>query len=199
MSLEMRAFELWWAELQVTEGIKANDKQDPGGPTLYGVSSASFPEVYNLIASAPVSERLALVRNFYYNYYWCKYNRITNPRIRIEYCDTAVNCGDGNAALFAQRSCNLLASGDVRRKRSHIDEDKDFGPKTVGEINYWSKVNDGYGAGCALFKLMNLEQGMHYRHLATKSKNLERRKYFAVCLRGWTKRLQDWHLEGLYV
>ncbi len=84
----------------------ANDPSDPGGPTNFGISARSYPDldIENL------SENDAI--NIYKSDYWDKTKcEWLPPALRLIVLDAAVNQGVKQAIIFLQKSLNIKADG----------------------------------------------------------------------------------------
>lgn len=178
-------FYVWHKRLMLDEGVDAVVRES--GLEKFGITKASHPDLDIANLTLEDAQRIA------YGQYWAPYLGVQNVRIRMELADTAYNCGHGVAVRCAQEACNLLALAGIGIP---LDIDGALGPRTLAQINAWGRTDDGDGPGRALFSLMQLSQGNHYVRLATDPA-VSNRAYFARCLRGWTKRLQDWVVAGV--
>jgi len=118
------------------EGVFANDANDSGGPTLYGVASNIWPEWYDHIASEPdTAKRIEIAIEFYHVNFWEKLHldELHSTRIAVEIFDTAVNGGLWRAAKIAQQAANLCYK--ARGYGLFLKEDGVFGPITRKAIN----------------------------------------------------------------
>ena len=52
------------------EGFKANDPDDPGGLTVWGISSRYFPEVVEKMKDAKPEKAKEIAKDFYYHHFW---------------------------------------------------------------------------------------------------------------------------------
>lgn len=155
------------------EGGYVDHPQDRGGPTKYGLSKRSNPDldIPNLT--------LEQAKQIYKERYWDRLNLISIPYeiLQLEIFDTAVNCGLRMAQLIVQRSLNFLGEG--------LSEDGIMGPRTIDALNRWTEKD------CrAVFKCLNGFQFIYYVRII---ENDPRQKVFA---RGWMKRIQDYREEA---
>lgn len=88
------------------EGGYANDADDTGGETRYGISKKAFPHID--IANLTKDKAIELYRT----YYWLagKCDRV-DSRWRLLYFDTCVNMGVGQAVKFLQLCVNQKPDG----------------------------------------------------------------------------------------
>jgi lysozyme family protein len=90
------------------EGGYANDPQDPGGETNYGISKAAYPNV----DIAGLTELSAA--QIYYNDYWQPSGAGLMPRgLDLWLLDGAINHGVGTAAMILQGVLGVAQDGKV--------------------------------------------------------------------------------------
>jgi lysozyme family protein len=162
------------------EGGYANDPDDTGGETWKGVSRKNFPnwrgwhiiDSYrhkpnfpaNLSADADLE---AAVQEFYKANFWdvLRLDNIKDPKIALEMFDTAVNCGVGTAARYAQIALNVLNNN----QKLYLDtaEDGIVGNETVRLINNHTKP-------LTLLKVLNVLQGSRYIEISRKKATQEK-------------------------
>ena len=123
-----------------------------------------------------------LVKEFYRMNFWyeLKCDKIKNIDIASELYDTAVNCGLQPAALFLQRSLNVL--NNCEKRWLDIAEDGAIGPNTCHAANIC--INKGYKS--QLFKMMNILQGYYYYSICRAEKGEEQE----IMMMGWLKRVE---------
>ncbi len=124
------AFEHALAHVLEMEGGWADDPYDPGGPTNYGITLATFAddkgvaltaENFTQLKSELKSIRLATVRRVYHDRYWlpacC---RQMPPALAFFHFDAAVNHGVLGAAHLLQEAVGAVIDGEI-------------GPETLGK------------------------------------------------------------------
>ncbi len=83
------------------EAWRSDNPSDPGGLTIWGISSKYYPETVTKIKDMPKEESRHFARGFYASTFWeamgC--DRIANP-LDIIVFDTAINPGPGAAEKF---------------------------------------------------------------------------------------------------
>ena len=111
-------------ELLEAEGGYANDPDDPGGETKFGISKRSYPnlDIKNLTQEQAVE--------IYYNDWWIKYryNNIDVSELAGEVLEASINMGTSKAH-------KLLQEAVLRSKGSHIIVDGILGEKSFNAIN----------------------------------------------------------------
>lgn len=115
----------------IFEGGYANDKDDPGGPTNYGVTQKTY-DAYLLrqrIGSKPVKQITKdEVEAVYYQYYKASQADdfdVSHPNTALCHFDCAINQGPGTSKFILQRAINFSW------KTPKITVDGVIGPKTL--------------------------------------------------------------------
>lgn len=120
------------------EGGYANDPDDPGGETKYGISRASYPDLD--IAGLTKKE----AGKIYFEDYWRKSgaDQIESPELAMIHFDTAVNMGVGAAGKLLESSGGDPQKYlDLRRSRYAAIVEKN--PKMKKYMKGWmNRVND---------------------------------------------------------
>lgn len=144
------------------EGGYVNDKSDPGGETMYGISKRSYPhlDIKHL--------KMDQAKQIYHDDFWDKYGyeRILSQELANKIFDMAVNLGPVNAHKVVQTACNVVL--DLK-----IPVDGIFGKRTLGA------VNDAYAIDMdlELYRAMCHYQANYYESIGHKK-----------FLRGWLLR-----------
>jgi lysozyme family protein len=119
--------------LFINEGAVSLDPDDPGGDTIYGITSRDYPDVfqrvYNLYTSGKIELAKDLARRFYFKTFWDPdYECIIDSSLAFKVFDLSVNRGKLTAVKTLQR---------VIKNVFHIviAIDGDIGPITVAAIN----------------------------------------------------------------
>lgn len=109
--------------LLAIEGGYANDPDDPGGETKYGISKRSYPnlDIKNLTIDNAI--------NIYYKDFWIKYrlNSIKSSLIATQLLLMFVNLSPQSASICIQKAINAI--------QLSIEEDGIFGSRTISAIN----------------------------------------------------------------
>jgi lysozyme family protein len=150
------------------EGGYANNPNDSGGETWKGIARRKHPDwpgweivdQWKIKGGFPASLTnapglQALVESFYKFKFWdyLRLDQINDQRIANELFDTAVNMGQGVAALFIQRSLNV--SNRNGKDYADVDIDGNVGSITVNAVNNHPRPEQ-------LLKLLNTLQGAKY-------------------------------------
>lgn len=169
------------------EGIFSNDKNDPGGETIFGLTRVADPDWqgWKIVdqykaksgypKNLPYDVLIAVASPYYKAKYW-DYAKLDQFPIVIaaEVFDQSVNIGDGIAIRHLQRALNILNHNG--NDYPDLIEDGNFGPNTFNAV-LKNKNPD------AVAKYMNSFQGEYYAELA------ERNKKFEDFTNGWAQRL----------
>ena len=155
------------------EGGYANDKDDRGGETYKGISRVNFPnwkgwpvidamkrQTKRFEALLEKNHKLQdLVLDFYKVEFWdeLRLDKVNNQTIANELFDTGVNMGTGTAAIFLQKTLNVLNNNG--QGYPDIKEDAKVGPLTLGYLNKHKRPGD-------VLKLLNCLQGARYVDIA---------------------------------
>lgn len=149
------------------EGGYVNDPRDRGGETKYGITKAvARANGYSgPMRDLPRSTAAAIYRHIYwkrphFNLIQCFY-----PRVAAELFDTGINMGTSVAAVFLQRSLNVL--NRMGRDYSDLAPDGVIGPATLKALNGYRKVRGRAGED-VLLKALEALQGARYIDLAEK-------------------------------
>lgn len=105
------------------EGAYANDPNDAGGETNYGISKRSYPDVD--IVNLSKSDAIAIYERDFWNPH--PFAQINSQSVASKFFDMSVNMGVFRATAIAQRCCSSLGQ--------ELDIDGNFGPATVAAIN----------------------------------------------------------------
>lgn len=170
------------------EGVYSNVPGDNGGITVWGIA-------YNYNKSEPLwllvdqyrtrpgfpgnlnnAEIISAVTNIYKKKYWdvLKLDEVNNQQLANELFDISVNCGSRIAALFLQRSLNVLN----RNGRDYADlvVDAQIGIKTISAANVFKDPRK-------LVKAINALQGEKYISICERNPSQEK------FMNGWIERV----------
>jgi len=189
----MANFEIGYKIVMVNEGGNGNDPDDLGGETYKGIARKKCPKwagwrlvdlAKKVSPSGPALENhlhsnielQELVHSFYKAEFWDVLNLdyVKDQKIANELFDTGVNMGIGIAALFLQKSLNVL-----NRKGSDypdLKEDAKAGTVTVGYLNSHKSPGN-------VLKVLNCLQGSRYVDICRANPKME--KY----MNGWLTRV----------
>jgi len=152
------------------EGGYANDPDDTGGETIFGITRRDWPnsliwarvdalkKQYGLIKAIPImnadAQLLKIAKSLFRKNYWDINNgdQIKNQDIANELFDTSVNMGTGTAARFLQRAINLSNKNHTAYK--DIAVDGRIGNETLKALSLANSK--------LVFKIMNVLQGARY-------------------------------------
>lgn len=171
------------------EGDYANNPTDRGGETWKGIARKMHPDWpfwsviddYKKKPGFPANMNDAPhlqtgVEMFYKVKFWdyLKLDQINNQKIANELFDTAVNMGQGVAALFLQRSLNV--SNRNGKDYADIEIDGSVGALTVNAVNDHPRPDQ-------LLKLLNTLQGAKYIGICEANPSQE------IFLNSWLSRV----------
>ena len=147
------------------EGGLADDPDDPGGITKYGISLRSYP---HLGRDGIRNLTIPQAKDIYYGDWWLKLRcpSIQGDRIAQKYLDTSVNVGKTAGTQILQRA--------LREVGQPVTVDGKIGPQTLGAVNQTDPD--------ALLNAMRRLQAAHYESLIRR--NPKREKF----RRGWMAR-----------
>lgn len=171
------------------EGGYANNPNDSGGETWKGIARKKHPDwpywatidhykqkpdfPANLVDAPGLQQGVEL---FYKIKFWdyLKLDQIGNQKIANELFDTAVNMGQGIAALFIQRSLNV--SNRNGKDYPDLQIDGNVGSITVNAVNNHPRPDQ-------LLKLLNTLQGAKYIGICEANPSQE------IFLNSWLSRV----------
>lgn len=169
------------------EGGYANNPADTGGETWKGIARKKHPEwkgweivdqyKHDIPSSLNAAPGLQpLVESFYKVQFWdyLKLDQIKDQRIANELFDTAVNMGQGVAALFIQRALNV--SNRNGKDYPDLQVDGNVGSVTVNAVNNHPRPDQ-------LLKLLNTLQGAKYIAICEANPSQE------IFLNSWLSRV----------
>lgn len=167
------------------EGGYANDKDDKGGRTMWGIAYKSNPNWEGwprlLAIIKRVGENPKLINQeaakdpvliemrdrLYKRNYWDvnKLDQVKSQAIANEMFDTGVNMGVGVAARMLQEALNLCNKNGLTYPDIAIDGK--IGPQTLGTLN--GKANE-----MAILNTLNMLQGERYLQIMRNNKTQEK-------------------------
>lgn len=144
---------------------------DAGGRTRFGIAEKFHPDLSEKFFTGPAEDALAEAEKIEEHEYWntMGLTEIENQNVANKLFDMGVNMGVRQAAIYAQRAANSLATGKGR-----LAQDGEIGPKTLAAINAADPIAY-YQALCEL-------SVAHYRHVVAVNPAQ------AVNLQGWLTR-----------
>jgi lysozyme family protein len=148
------------------EGGVSDDRDDPGGKTIYGIASNRNPEAFARVWDA--QDRLAEARNYYWFQWWQKHGMSKLPAMlgkRVFQC--AVNMGYPAAVKVLQRALRNVSGEPLK-------DDGVIGPHTQAALDNSNPFE--------VLIAFRAEQAGHYRELIARNPKLA--KYAA----GWENR-----------
>jgi len=158
----MTSFDTIIAGLLKNEGAYANNKDDLGGETNFGITAATARS-YGYTGPMSSLPRAKAVE-IYQSLYWTKpnYSEVykLSPGIAIELLDTGVNMGTQVASEFLQRSLNSLNRGG--KDYADLVVDGNLGPKSLKALSTFLTFRGHDEAEHVLLKALNCLQGARY-------------------------------------
>ena len=166
----MTKFDKAYEEMAKWEGGYSDDKYDPGGKTIWGITERHHPETFGIIIDLLKTGNKALARltakNLYYRLYWNPlYDEIPDSSLAFKLFDFGVNAGVKRAVKLLQKTIN-------KRLGKVLTVDGVFGDKTLFHTRH-NKIN--------LYELYIKRLGRFYRSLGT----------FWRFGKGWMRRLRN--------
>jgi lysozyme family protein len=168
----MADFERAFTKTLALEGGYANDPDDAGGETMYGITEAT---ARNYGYTGKMKDLpLSFAKEVYRKGYWRNLDNINSQRLAEFVFDCGVNCGVGTAVKFLQRALNVLNNRGTLWPDLVVDGK--IGPATINAANVATRK--GYMEK-ALLKLYNVIRGYYYVTICEKREANEK---FAL---GW--------------
>lgn len=180
-------FERAFEELIGLEGRYSNDKDDPGGETMFGISRRSHPDwagwddidAYKkhelLTEDWDFGKLTACAKELYHDKYWKRVHGNNVPPERyafaLECFESCVNVGPKQFTKWLQTAANCFVG-----EGHDIQVDGAYGNQTKALV---FKLLEEEQRGKMLVLALNIQQGSHYIHLVTQRPKL--RKY----IMGW--------------
>jgi lysozyme family protein len=149
------------------EGGYADDPDDRGGETKFGISKRAYPAVD--IKSLTTDD----ARQIYFNDYWnpLQLGRVLDDALACEIFEQAVNLGKTQAALHLQQALTMIGLA--------VAVDGKVGPETIGKANLAATT----GKKDVLLKALNGLQFMRYMEIVRSDPG--QKKFFV----GWLRRV----------
>ena len=162
------------------EGKFGDDIDDSGGATNFGITErvARAHGYEGKMKYLTVDMAVEIYNKRYWNRLCLDEIGSLSEIIARELMDTGVNQGTKRAALYLQRSLNVL--NDRGRLYRDIMADGDIGPTTIRTLNAYLRHRSTEGEQ-VLFKMLNCLQGAFYVNLS------ERRIKDEKFIYGWFK------------
>lgn len=150
------------------EGGYVNHKDDTGGETMWGITSATARANGYVGAMRNMSREKAvdIYRRQYFERPGFAAVAVVSPAIAEELFDTGVNMGPYYPSLWLQEWLNALNRGG--KDYADIGEDGDIGDATVGALGRLIAVRGRSAAEAVLLKGLNCSQGARYLDLARR-------------------------------
>lgn len=160
--------------LDVEKGY-ANNKNDSGGETMYGITKevARKHGYKGLMKDLPLSLAMMIYKMDYWD--TLKLDLINSQTVSEIIFDISVNAGPGKAAQFLQRTINFMT-------KSNINPDGDIGNETIKRAN--EILTDGQKERAV--RILSALAGAHYLkccELAEKNEEF---------LLGWLRRADEY-------
>ncbi|HJU45748.1 MAG TPA: glycosyl hydrolase 108 family protein [Chitinophagaceae bacterium] len=189
----MASFDESYKKVRQLEGGYANDPDDTGGETYKGISRRNFPgwggwqhidtikaagknkaSLDELLESQPALQEMVLA--FYKKEFWDVLNldNFRDQRIATEVFDTGVNMGTYIAAVFLQKTLNVLNRNQV--DYADLPVTGKVGALTTEAVNLQQRPDE-------VLKVLNCLQGSRYVEICLA--NAKQEKF----LRSWLNRI----------
>ncbi len=170
----MTAFEIALALVLEREGDYSDEREDRGGKTRYGITEATARRngYFGRMQALPMEAAESIYRVEYWQPMRLDAVAALSQKIANEVMECGVNCGQGTAVKFLQRSLNAMGQS--------VAVDGQCGPRTLAALaDHLRSRSDGE---VALLAALNALQGEHYIAIVERSPSQRR---FLV---GWLKR-----------
>ena len=154
------------------EGGYVNNKSDPGGETMYGITKATaLRNGYH----GPIKDlSISVARAIYYGEYVVQpgFDKVLllSFTIAAELVDTGVNMGTKEAAKMLQQALNAFNKSDGSYPDLKVDGD--IGSATINALKIYLKDRKERGQD-VLLKALNCLQGARYIKLSEGNKKLK--------------------------
>mgnify|MGYP001580414909 CR=1 FL=1 len=125
----MAAFDLAIRVVLAHEGGLADNPNDPGGVTNFGISAKAYPSLgADRIRALTQEEAVAIYKRDWWD--GRGYDQIRDQAVATKIFDMSVNMGFTTTVRLVQRALNYLL-----RKPKEVTADGVMGPETLGAIN----------------------------------------------------------------
>jgi len=177
----MTKFDKAYEEMAKWEGGYSDDKYDPGGKTIWGITERHHPETFGIIIDLLKTGNKALARltakNLYYRLYWNPlYDEIPDSSLAFKVFDFGVNAGVKRAVKILQKTINNLYG------TKYLFVDGMFGQDTLKSILLIEQTNkDCKYSFTSIYNDYIKRLGRFYRSLGT----------FWRFGKGWMRRLRN--------
>lgn len=155
------------------EGDFANDRNDPGGKTRFGITEAvARANGYaGDMKVLPYSMAITIAKRQYWDVLRLdEVAMILSGKIAAEVFDTSYNMGVGVAGKFVQRALNIFNRGG--QDYPDVTVDGVVGPMTVQAMRAFIGKRGAEGEA-VLLRALNAQQGVRYIEIAEANRSLE--------------------------
>lgn len=161
------SFDLSFARTVGAEGGYANNKADPGGETMWGITKAVALAhgYFGAMQDMPISLAKAIYQSSYWDLIHLPLVDAVSPVIAAEIFDTAVNMGVAVPVPFLQRALNAFN----RQGKDYPDMPVDglVGVSTANALRRFLQLRGALGEK-VMMAAMNAQQGVRYFEIAEK-------------------------------
>jgi len=173
----MTKFDKAFEEMQRWEGGFSDDKYDPGGKTIWGITEKhhfrTYHTIMGLLKRGEKGRAKEIAKGFYYNHHWNPlYDEIPDTSLAFKLLDFGVNAGVKRAVKILQRTLNSLGN----RNSLKLKVDGIFGANTLYFIKVYEHPQRADPYNAYIKRL-----GRFYRSL----------EVFFRFGRGWMRRLKN--------
>jgi lysozyme family protein len=171
MSVFLTCFNWMLDNEDATHAYAVVPDSPPGSFAISGINSSSFPSQFEAIQALPQNQRGPAIQNFYQTQFWSIwFGQLISDEVAKRVYDASVNMGGGTAVHLLQQAVNDSSPATV------LNEDSQWGPKTVGAVNACDPVT--------LVAAFKSARAFHYECIVKANPADE--KYLA----GWLARAQ---------
>lgn len=148
------------------EGGDSDNKNDSGGKTRFGITQA-VASVHGIddVSKITIQQAKSIYKSDYWDILHLDNIDLLSDKIAFELFDTGVNQGVGAAAVYLQRSLNVL--NDQQRYYPDLKVDGHIGAKTIYALTVYKGVRGQKGLN-VLLRMLNCLQGAFYVELCEK-------------------------------
>jgi len=163
-------FENEFARVIGIEGKYANNPNDSGGETMYGITVAVARR--HKYTGRMIDMPLSIAHSIYRADYWDRVRledvALLSPKIAGELFDSGINCGTGRSGQWLQVALNAFNLRGTLYP--DIDVDGDVGRGTIAAYNAYfvsrSKLNGRANAEAVLLRALDGQQCAYYVNLS---------------------------------
>ena len=166
----MSYFEHEFARIIGVEGKYANNPNDSGGETMYGITVAVARRhgYHGAMKDMPLAVAHSIYRADYWDWMRLESIALLSPRIAGELFDSGVNCGTGRAGKWLQTALNAF-----NLRGTHYPDiavDGGIGPGTIAAYDAYfrvrGRIHGRLNAEAVLLRALDGQQTAYYINLS---------------------------------